>query len=274
MKINQSIYPYNIEARKLPIHLTGIGGTEWQSHIVRVHGYQWHQILFCDKGSGVLKYDNTYMPVEANTFFFLPAGYPHEYYSENANWDVKWVTFDGYAVNHIISLLDMTSPVVIKPNDPNALKKMFSKMLSAQTSDKLYGDLVCSGLIYEYVIEFHRNMNNKANKVISKRNNLLMPVLNYMDENFRSNFSMAQLAESVGISPQHLCRVFKSAMNMRPNEYLTLLRIRESKHLLETSDLPISEIATQSGFPDAGYFSTVFKKHEGMTPMEYKNSLR
>ena len=35
MKINGCIYPYNIEARKLPVHLTGIGGSEWQNHVVQ-----------------------------------------------------------------------------------------------------------------------------------------------------------------------------------------------------------------------------------------------
>ena len=59
---------------------------------------------------------------------------------------------------------------------------------------------------------------------------------------------------------------------MRPGEYLTKKRLQESRKLLRISNLPISEIAMQSGFPDAGYFSTVFKKHQGMTPLEYKKT--
>lgn len=39
MKINENIYPYNAEARKLPVHLTGIGGSEYQYHIIRNEGY-------------------------------------------------------------------------------------------------------------------------------------------------------------------------------------------------------------------------------------------
>ena len=64
-------------------------------------------------------------------------------------------------------------------------------------------------------------MNDKSNKVRSERSRLLLPVLNYIDENFRSDFSMTVLAELAGISQQHLCRIFKEAMNMRPGEYLT-----------------------------------------------------
>lgn len=82
MKINGCIYPYNIEARKLPVHLTGIGGSEWQNHVVRPKGYQWHQILFSAGGKGVLKFDNTLGAIDEGSYFFLPANYPHEYFPE------------------------------------------------------------------------------------------------------------------------------------------------------------------------------------------------
>ena len=271
MKINENIYPYNIEARKLPVHLTGIGGSEWQGPIVRTSGYKWHHILFSEEGSGFLKYDNLTFQIDEGTLFFLPADYPHEYYPENNRWDVKWITFDGYAANHILSLLNMTAPIIIKPSELSTFQKLFSKMFAAQNSDKLYGDHVCSALVYEYIIEFHRHVNSKESKTRNERNTLLLPVLNYIEENYKSDFPMTVLSELAGVSPQHLCRVFKEAMNTRPNEYLTQKRLQEAKRLLQASKLPISQVAIQSGFSDARYFSTVFKKHEGLTPMEYRN---
>ena len=270
MKINDSIYPYNIEARKLPIHLTGIGGSEWQEHIVRPDGYHWHQILFSEEGDGVLKYDNTTVRIEEGEFFFLPAGYPHEYYSDNEKWDVKWIAFDGYAASHILSLMNMTKPTVIKPYDADALQSIFAKMLAVQKSDKLHCDFICSGLVYEYIIEFNRHMNDRESRMRSERSRLIIPVLNYIDENFKHDFSLTVLSEIAGVSPQHLCRVFKEAMNMRPGEYLTKKRLQEARRLLRTSGLSIAEIASLSGFSDPGYFGTVFRKHEGITPAEYK----
>ncbi len=81
------------------------------------------------------------------------------------------------------------------------------------------------------------------------------------------------LAELAGVTPQHLCRVFKDSMNMRPNEYLTQRRLQEAKRLLQRNELSVSEIAARSGFSDAGYFSTVFRKHEGVSPIEYKKHI-
>lgn len=274
MKINEHFYPYNQDARKLPVHLTGIGGSEYQYHVIRNDGYHWHQILYSAGGNGVLKYDNSTVPIEEGDFFFLPAGYPHEYYTENDRWDVRWVAFDGYASAHILDQFSMTMPVVIKPRDYSSMPKLFGKMYSIQKTDRAYGDYSCSGYIYAYLIEFHRLMDTKENKFRNDRFRLLTPVLDYIDENFRSDFPLTVLAEIADVTPQHLCRVFKETMSMRPNEYLTQRRLQEAKRLLERNDMSVAQVAASSGFRDAGYFSTVFKKHEGITPIEYKNHIR
>lgn len=273
MKINQNIYPYNLEVKKLPFYLTGIGGSEYQYHVVRTEGYHWHQILYSAGGDGFLKYDNLTLPVAEGDFFFLPAGYPHEYYTENTLWDVRWIAFDGYACAHILSQFQMNKPIIIHPQGSTALQNIYTKMFTIQKSDKTYCDYSCSGLVYDYLIEFHRYIDNKINKLRTDRNKLLLPVLDYIDENFRTDFPLTILAKQAEVTPQHLCRVFKETMNMRPLEYLTKRRLQEAKRLLQRTELPIAEIALQSGFPDAGYFSTVFKKYEGVTPMEYKRSI-
>lgn len=273
MKIMENIYPYNIEVKKLPIHLAGIGGTDYQYHVIRPEGYHWHQILFSSGGNGFLTYDNQTVPVSEGDFFFLPAGYPHEYYSENPKWEVWWVAFDGYACTHILSQFQMTKPVVIRPQESSALQRICYKMYSAQKTDKMYCDYSCSGYVYDYLIEFHHFMDSKLNKLRNERNKLLLPVLNYIDDNFRSDFPLTALADLAGITPQHLCRVFKETMNMRPVEYLTQKRLSEAKRLLQRNEQSISEIAVLSGFTDVRYFSTVFKKHEGMTPMDYKKRI-
>ena len=229
MKINENIYPYNAEARKLPVHLTGIGGSEYQYHIIRNEGYHWHQILYSAGGSGILKYDNSAIVINEGDFFFLPAGYPHEYYTENSLWDVRWVAFDGYACAHILSQFSMTAPVIISPQNGSPLPKLYSKMFTVLKTDRSYCDYSCSGYIYAYILEFHKLMDTKANKQRNDRSRLLAPVLDYIDENYRSDFPLTVLAELAGVTPQHLCRVFKDSMNMRPNEYLTQRRLQEAK---------------------------------------------
>lgn len=272
MAVNQNIYPYGMQVKNLPVYLTGIGGSEFQYHVKRLEGYNWHQILFSAGGRGCLKFDNIAVPLEENCYFFLPAGYPHEYFPVGSSWDVRWTAFDGYACRHILSEFGMTKPVSVKADNSDEMQKLYNKMLSTLKTDMVYGDYTCSGLIYQYVIEFHRLVSDKSPAGGMDRSDILVPVLNYIDENFRENFPMTVLAEQAGISPQHLCRIFRQTMHMRPGEYLTRRRIKEAKQLLSGTTLTVAEICERSGFSDTGYFSTVFKRYEGVSPSEYKQS--
>ena len=268
--LDQNEYPYIEQVKHLPVYLTGIGGTEWQGHIIREEGYYWHQILLCSGGSGVLKYDNTSVRISDDCLFFLPADYPHEYYPDEIKWDTRYVAFDGYACRDILSELNMTGPMVIKVADTGSMKKLYDKIFVALKSDKVYGNYTCSGLVYSYILEFYRLASDIAVKGGAEKSNILMPALNYIDNNFRNDFSVAVLAEISGVSQQYLCRIFKQTMNLRPNEYITRRRLIEAKKLLSESDIPVSDVAAQSGFSDTGYFCTVFRRYESITPVEYR----
>lgn len=272
MAVNQNIYPYNAQVKNLPIYLTGIGGSEYQYHIRRASGYHWHQILYSAKGKGELRYDNVTVGLSEGDCFFLPMSYPHEYYAVEGNWDVRWVAFDGYACPHILSQFGLFKPCIVREADAATLQSIYKKMFLAQKTDKVYGNYSCSGLIYEYVVEFYRLMLEKSRTGGNDRSNLLMPVLNYIEEHFASDFPMTVLAEQAGITPQHLCRIFKETMNMRPTEYLAKRRLEEAKKLLSNSDIPVADIGVRVGFPDPGYFSTVFRRYEGISPVGYRKN--
>ncbi len=271
-KVNNYVYPYIEQVKDLPVFLTGIGGTEYQGHTKRTEGYCWHQILHSAKGSGTLKYDSTTIPLTDNCFFFIPANYPHEYYPDDEKWDVRWVVFDGYACNHIFSGLGLTKPIVVAPDDSIRMLRLFDKMFVTLRSDKVYGNYICSGLVYQYIMEFHRLASDRSVAGGADRSDILMPALNYIDEHFREDFSVTTLAEVSGVSQQYLCRVFRQTMNIRPNEYIIRRRLQEAMRLLLDTGAQLSEIAGRSGFSDAGYFGTVFKKYTGMTPMEYRKT--
>ena len=273
MKLEKSIYPYNPEARTLPFFLFGIGGSEYQERVNRPDGYNWHQILFCAMGSGTLEYDDNKVRINTGDYFFLPKDKPHAYYPDQKLWDIRWIAFEGSICDEILIRFGMTAPTIITPTDETTMEMTFDKMVLSQENDILYCDYTCSGLLYDYLIEFHRCRDVNADSTRSRQISMLLPVLRFMHDNFRSDISMTQLSEIIGVTPQHFCRVFKKTMNLRPNEFLTKLRLDEAKRLLTESDISVSEAAEKSGFRDAGYFSTVFKKQEGMSPVKYKKNL-
>ena len=265
MKGDVCMYPYHLEARRLPVYLTGLGGTAWQMPIRRPEGYFWHQVLLCTEGSGTLETGGRQQPIRAGDAFLLPAEQPHAYWPETERWDVRWITFDGEAAAPLLTQLDMASPQVV-PGGAATLLPLYERMQSALTGDPLHGHHTCSALVYMYLMEFHRLLISR----IDGQNQLLTTVLRFIDAHYGRDLSLSEMADCAGVTPQHLCRVFREAMRMRPGEYLTQRRIQAARTLIRTEELPLSEIARRVGFSSGGYFSTVFRRWVGMSPGEYR----
>ena len=265
-----NIYPYDPPLAQLPFHLTGIGGSGFQERVCRPNGYMWHQILFCAQGEGVLICGGKEQKLPSGSFVFLPKETAHEYYPTGRSWDVRWVCFDGGSCDETLRLLGFTESMIIMNDSTADLEKIFDRMVSSQRTDIIYSGYTCSGLIYEYILGLRRLITTKEDKAKSRRLSALLPALKYMSDNFAEDLPMSFLASLVGVTPQHFCRMFKSTMNMRPNDFLIKRRLEEAARLLGEG-CSVAETAVRCGFNDPGYFSTVFKRYNGVSPHTYRN---
>lgn len=90
-------------------------------------------------------------------------------------------------------------------------------------------------------------------------------------ERFVIELSADSVAERIGISGDHLSRLLKRATGLTFNEYLTRLRMQRAMELLSDPSVRIGEVADLSGYRDARYFSTLFRRIVGMTPSEFRH---
>lgn len=102
----------------------------------------------------------------------------------------------------------------------------------------------------------------------------LKPALAHIHTHFNEEISLDQLAISTGYSTSQFLKAFQKAVGLSPKAYMRRLQIQESMRLLETSEENITAISYASGFPDSNYFSRQFKQVTGLSPLEYKNSIR
>ena len=81
---------------------------------------------------------------------------------------------------------------------------------------------------------------------------------------------MADVAKTVGLSPKYFQKMFRQGTGKTPNEYLTEMRLNIAIKKLITTNMPIADIAFESGFSSQAYFAKVFRQYTGKTPTEYK----
>lgn len=98
--------------------------------------------------------------------------------------------------------------------------------------------------------------------------------INYIESYYNSNITINEICDAIYVSPCHFQRIFKNTMNKTPYQYILEFRLKKAKEKLKEKKLSIGEIARLCGFLSSGHFSTVFKKNEGQTPSEYRNSLK
>jgi AraC-like DNA-binding protein len=99
---------------------------------------------------------------------------------------------------------------------------------------------------------------------------LLGKALNYMQENLAENLSRNAVARAAGLSPSHFSHLMRAKLNRSFTEALTQYRVDRAAQLLARTPDSLAAIALACGFPDQSYFSKVFKKTMGRTPLAYR----
>lgn len=95
-------------------------------------------------------------------------------------------------------------------------------------------------------------------------------IFSYLIENFKEEITLEQIANIADLSPTSFCRYFKNITKKTFVEVLIEFRLQYACQLLNKTDLPIQQVAFESGFGDVPYFNKLFRKHKNLTPTEWR----
>lgn len=95
-------------------------------------------------------------------------------------------------------------------------------------------------------------------------------VIDFLEQHFNQNFTPESLSNVLGLSYKHIGTLFKKHTGMTIKEYQLMLRLKYTVKLLCETQLSIAEIAAAAGFYDAFYFSKIFKREKGISPLKFR----
>lgn len=98
-------------------------------------------------------------------------------------------------------------------------------------------------------------------------------IKNYLDNNYKNDISLLDVAEEMGYSEAYFCKVFKQCFDKSFIMYLSEYRVNKAKELLASGEVSVKDISAEVGYHDSNYFTKVFKRVAGVTPTEYKASV-
>ena len=103
-------------------------------------------------------------------------------------------------------------------------------------------------------------------------NSLIENIKNYILSNIEFDINASRIASIFHYNESYLDRVFKKETDIGINDYINLQRIEIAKKRLSTTSEKVINISTSVGFNNVTYFNRLFKKHTGLSPIEYRKN--
>lgn len=117
-------------------------------------------------------------------------------------------------------------------------------------------------------------MNTFMDRIFNYRNakhaSVIHQSIQYLNAHYSEHVTLEQMAQLVFLSPAYFSRVFKQETGLSFNTYLNKVRIEHSKAILLKQSIRLTDAAMLVGFEDQSYFTKVFKKFTGVTPLHYR----
>ena len=232
-----------------------------------------YQLLYIRSGQGVIEFvRGESIPVKGGAVIILHPGEWHRYRPDpKTGWSEAYIGIGGELLNRMIAEPFFKGPPTIIQLQPDGL---FAHELIA-----LVDEIQASGVEHPYTLAmktavllaslFERpaSLHGKAAyNVVIRRANL------HIAHHLGEAIDFSDLARQCGMGYSLFRKCFQAYNGMAPLEYQIALRLRRAMHLLASSSVPIAQIAEETGFQSASYFSKFFHRKVGASPIQFRHS--
>ena len=218
--------------------------------------------------------------VEEGDIIFVNSRVPHRTRSFDDTHDVLLQTTLSANTNssykYLYRYINYASSSVVlfkKGTELNTkLTECFNKIIEENTLRNKSYDLFIKSYVVNIFALLHRNnvIKNPQEYFNLRYINKIIPVLDYVNENYSENISLEYVSSILNVNKSHFCRIFKQATNVPFIQYVNFVRTYNAAKLLLKTDKTISEISEETGFSSQSYFAKEFKNNIGCTPNTYK----
>ena len=243
-------------------------GGDWHS-VPHTHNHA--ELFYIVGGKGQFLIEDELYPVNTNHLVIINPNVTHTEVSLNAQ-PLEYIVLGIEGVelsmtensNGQFCILDHFESMDITSSLRNILREMEQKQPGFED--------ICQAFMEILIIRLMRStgLSVPAEPQNSVGNHQCAAVRRYIDHHFKESLTLDQLADEAHMNKYYLSHAFKQEYGISPINYMISRRLEESKYLLAETDLSMSQIAQLLGFSSLSYFSQVFRKTQGLSPMEYR----
>jgi len=278
MYVNVAYHPCenpNLEDLTVPLKVNNCGNYRIIKRPVSAtevyEGRNDYQLIYIASGKGHFFFNGveTIVP-KGNMVLFRPKEPQVYYYYAKDETEVYWVHFTGREVEKYLEhyVLNENKHVFFSGTSPD-YQWIYNQIIQEmQLKRANYEELIQIMLqhIFLMINRYIKEGKQADSEVIYQ----IEKATHFFNKNYNTNISIEQYAKEHHMSKNWFIHCFKNIIKVTPMQYIISLRLNVAKNYLESSDKNITEIANTVGYDNPLYFSRLFKKHTGLSPLEYR----
>ena len=140
-----------------------------------------------------------------------------------------------------------------------------------ETESKITAQIKTKIILLQFILEMWKKGFVIENDT-SGRNTVEKEMVSYIQQNFTGKISLREFGEQFHLSEKYISRYFKEHFHITLSQYVTYLRLEHAKQLLQDTDIPVTDVAMQSGYQNVSYFIRSFQKAYAVSPLKYRKN--
>jgi len=206
----------------------------------------------------------------------------HSYIRSVMQFDRKWLKdfLEVLQAEELLDLFFLENGVLYRFKDQKVQKKIHQIIVELneifQSKEEYYFESQMLMLTTQLLIEISSNPRESFIDSDSGKDEKLLKVqevINFLTQHYREQMALTDVAEEVNLSKSYLSHLFKEVTGMTVMECLMGYRLTQAKFFLVTHrSMKVTEIALNNGFESSAHFSRFFKKHTGLSPLQFRKN--
>lgn len=235
------------------------------------HSQPFETVHIVLSGKGYYHLNGNIYELKEGDMFYTPADMPLCYYPDSESpWSYVWYAVNAGSLSEYISLLELNTVSPVKRiKNGSAVKSIIMSLLGELKTTSAQPVFRClSALMQVLALEAREIESEEDQKAVYIRS-----IKKYIEDNYRSqDFTVDALCGMMHLSHSYICRVFSAAEGCTIISYVEALRLSKAAELLRDTTLSVNSIASSVGYKDSLHFMKRFKKHFGITALQYRKS--
>ena len=198
---------------------------------------------------------------ENDAIFIRPGASRQRYETENA---VKYVSFN-FTVHDATLLPTKTHLIGVISHDIRKLVSVFS----ASHISNIYstrGKVI--NLLNYILLEINDILGFESN------NKHIIEIIKYINEHISEPITLSTVSNKVNLSKEYTAHIFKEETGKTVTEYINGMKMQYAKEMIQNESFSLSEIASNLGYENYGYFSRSFSNHFNISPLKFRKNLK